>query len=328
VRALITGGNGFVGRHLVKHLRDRGDEVIVAGHGDDLHEIDFPLELCDRLSVRGVVEQTQPEVVFHLAAQSSVPSAISDPINTYSVNILGTAYLCEALRQTFERYRIPRLIFVSSGDVYGPRAAHEYPLDESLAPKPLNPYAASKAAGESVVLAEWKTYGIPAIVARAFNHLGPGQDERSATGTFAHQLARIAMRGESVLQVGDLKPERDFLDVRDGVAAYVALAERGTPGEIYNVCSGRPTKIEEVLRTLVNIAHVPVEIREDPKRMRPVDTPRSYGCNDKLRSATSWEPQHSLKDTLRDLYNDVVARERAKDRSESLTTGKIRPSFS
>ena len=305
MRALVTGGNGFVGRHLVAALQARGDFVLSAGRASDPGELDLPLDLADLSNLRAVVEIAQPDTIFHLAAQAFVPDANRDPLGTYATNALGTARLFEAARTLAVA---PRILVVSSAEVYGVRARSEYPLAETLATSPVTPYAASKAAAEAFAFAAYHTYGIPAIVTRSFNHIGPGQDARFVVPSFARQLAEIAAGAEPILHVGNLKALRDFLDVRDVVAAYIALAERGIAGRCYNVCSGSPVEIEGILRRLIAIAHLPVEVREDPARMRPSDVPLSYGDNTRLRAATGWAPRLSLPESLRDVYADAQAR--------------------
>jgi GDP-4-dehydro-6-deoxy-D-mannose reductase len=304
-RALVTGGNGFVGKHLCEALRVRGHEVVVAGRSGDGADVDLPLDLSDFGNVRGVVEAAHPELVLHLAAQAFVPAATRDPLDTYETNVMGTARLYEALRQSGLR---PRVLFVSSAEVYGAREPSAYPLRETLAPQPMTPYAASKAAGEAIALASERTYAMPSIVTRAFNHIGPGQAEHFAVPSFALQLAAIAAGAPATLRVGNLQAERDFLDVRDVVRAYADLIERGCPGETYNVCSGRAVSLQDILRRLITIAHVPVEVRDDPERLRPSDVPLSYGDPSKLRDATGWAPARTLEESLRDVYAD--ARER------------------
>lgn len=269
-------------------------------HGTDEH---IPLDLTDADNVRAVVELTRPELVFHLAAQSFVPASIDDPMTTFRVNVDGTAYLLEALRELR-----PRLLFVSSAEVYGRRPQEDMPLRETLPPRPANPYAASKAAGEALVLGWHQAYGIDAVVSRAFNHIGAGQDPRFAVAAFAQRLARIASGSERVLNVGNVESERDFLDVRDVVSAYIALADRGAPGEIYNVCSGAAVKMREVLKRLVNIAGVPVEIREDPELLRGSEVMRSVGDPSKLKRTTGWSPKISLADSLREVYEEARAK--------------------
>jgi GDP-4-dehydro-6-deoxy-D-mannose reductase len=306
MRALVTGGNGFVGRHLCAELRGRGHIAIVAGRSKD-GAIDLELELGDAESVRGAVDRSRPEVVFHLAAQASNPRATQAPLETYDINVLGTARVIDAIRALPAAVR-PRLLHVGSGEVYGAHAATEMPLREDASTRPATPYAASKLAAEAIVLASARTYGISAIVTRAFNQTGPGQSDSFVVPAFAARLARIAAGGDPVLPVGNLEPKRDFLDVRDVVRAYADLAERGQAGETYNVCSGTPVAIVDILRKLVTVAHVGVEIREDAALLRPVDVPVVYGDNTKLRAATGWQPEIPLVRTLRDIYEDAAGR--------------------
>jgi GDP-4-dehydro-6-deoxy-D-mannose reductase len=307
MRALVTGGNGFVGSHLCRLLSEQGNEVAIAGRSHDGGDVDLAFDLGDAASVRSVVESSRPDVVFHLAAQAFVPESTLDPLATYDANVMGTARLYEAIRQV-RSDDPPRVLFASSAEVYGARSNRELPLREEFSLRPATPYAASKAAGEAIAFASWRTYGVPTVVTRAFNHIGPGQDERFAVPAFAKQLAAIAAGVPPVMYVGNLAAQRDFLDVRDVVAAYVALVERGEPGEVYNVCSGRPVAIQEVLRRLIMTARVAVEVREDAARMRPSDTPVSYGDPARLQAATGWSPLYSLDQSLRAVYAD--ARER------------------
>ncbi len=230
-----------------------------------------------------------------------MPAATTDPLPTYDTNVIGTARLIEAVRGLPTTGR-PRVLYVSSGEVYGAHDAAAYPLRESTEPKPATPYAASKLAGESIALASARTYGLDVVVTRAFNHIGVGQSPSFVVSAFAGRLAAIAAGGPPLFPVGNLTAERDFLDVRDVVRAYADLAIHGTSKEIYNVCSGVPTKIQEVLRLLVMSARVGVEIREDPALMRPSDVPIFYGDNAKLVAATGWKPQYALARSLREIY--------------------------
>jgi GDP-4-dehydro-6-deoxy-D-mannose reductase len=306
VRALVTGGNGFVGTHVVRALRERGAQTIVAGRTHDGSGVDVPLDLSDAQNVFGVVELARPSVIFHLAAQAFVPEATRAPLATYDANALGTARLLEAVRSAGEPF--PRVVVASSAEVYGARDASSYPLRETLPPQPATPYAASKLAAEAFALAAWRTYRIPVIVTRGFNAIGPGQDARFVVAAFAAQLARVAAGETHVMLVGNLTAQRDFLDVRDVAAAYLALAEGGEPGEVYNVSSGRAVAIGELLRGLITVARVAVEVREDPERMRPSDMPLAYGDPAKLQAATGWAPRIPLARSLRDAYEDAVAR--------------------
>lgn len=304
MRVLVTGGNGFVGGHLLQALRAQGDEVVSAGRSPRGEHV--ALELHDASSVLDLVDRVRPELIFHLAAQAFVPEALSDPLATYDTNVMGTARLIEAVRAVRERGGPnPRLVVASSAEVYGIRAPEESPLRESLAPRPANPYGASKAAAEAVVLGAVRAYGVDAVIFRGFNQIGPGQDERFVVQSFARQLAAIAAGAEPVLHVGNLEAQRDFLDVRDAVRAFLLLAERGVPGEIYNVCSGRATAIARILSLLIEIAEVPVEVRSDPARMRPSDAPLIVGDPGKVRERCGWRPERELESTLRDVYADV-----------------------
>jgi GDP-4-dehydro-6-deoxy-D-mannose reductase len=304
MRVLITGANGFVGRHLSAALRARDHAVIGAGRAGD-GDVDAALDLEDAENIRAVVAGARPEAIVHLAGQAFVPAANADPIGTYRVNALGTAQLLEAVRALAPGARV---VVAGSADVYGMQPRSAYPLRESVASNPASPYAASKVAAEAFALAAAHTYGLDVVVTRAFNHIGPGQDARFVVASFARQLAAIAAGGPPLLAVGNLEAQRDFLDVRDVVDAYVALAEARTPSGVYNIARGEAVAIKEILRRLIMIARVPVEVREDPERMRPADIPLMLGDAAKLREATGWTPKVALERSLRDIYAD--ARER------------------
>lgn len=303
MRALITGASGFVGRYLVDALRADDTEVFAAGgpHDDDAY---FAIDLLDVDTLHAAFDVAQPDVVFHLAAQAFVPRSVEAPQETYQINVIGTANVLAALRAFRDRSkREVRLLFVSSAEVYGIQPPDAMPLRESCAPNPTNPYAASKAAAEALVLGEVHSFGVDAVITRAFNHIGPGQSDRFVVPSFAAQLAAISRGADPVMLVGNLEPRRDFLDVRDVVEAYIGLARTGTRGEIYNVCSGSAISVREILGELIRIAHVPVEVRTDPARMRPADVPVLYGSNEKLRSSTGWSPRIPLRKTLQDVYH-------------------------
>jgi GDP-4-dehydro-6-deoxy-D-mannose reductase len=309
MRVLVTGANGFVGRHLCAALEARGHTIIGAGHAQHGGDV-LPLDLQDALNVRGIVDVARPDAVAHLAAQAFVPAAIADPWRTHDVNAGGTLRLLEAIRAwRGEGGSDPRILVTGSAEVYGAQPPGAFPLAESAPLHPANPYSASKVAAEAYACAAAATYEMNVVVTRAFNHIGPGQDRRFAIASFALQLAAIAAGGEKLLLVGNLDAQRDFLDVRDVVAAYVLLLEGGgDAGEIYNVASGRAVTMKEMLRQLVMLARVGVEIRDDPERMRPSDMPYMAGDSGKLRAAAGWEPAISLPAALRDIYAD--ARER------------------
>lgn len=305
MRVLVTGASGFVGRHLVHALARENAEVVACGGPHDGAEY-FPLDLSNPDSLRAAVTAARPDLVFHLAAQSFVPAALESPSSTYDVNILGTARLAEAVR-TWGGDPPPRFIFASSAEVYGPREAHEYPLREALERRPVNPYGASKAAAEMLLLADARTFASDVVIARGFNQIGPGQSERFVVASLAAQLARIAGGAEPQMYVGNLGAARDFLDVRDAVEAYLTLARRGEGAQIYNVCTGRAVTVRDVLRELIAIARVAVEVREDPARVRARETLLSVGDPAKMRELSGWQAQIPLKRSLEDIYEHARA---------------------
>ncbi|HVN70263.1 MAG TPA: GDP-mannose 4,6-dehydratase [Candidatus Binatia bacterium] len=308
MRALVTGASGFVGGYLLDALRAEGAEVFGCCGPGDRDERYRTIDLSDGATLRDALERFRPTVVFHLAAQTYVPDALRSPIETYETNVLGTARLAEAVR-AYGGDPPPRIVFASSAEVYGARDAGEYPLRETLDVRPANPYGASKAAAEAILAGEARSFGTDVVIARAFNHIGPGQRESFVVASFAAQLARIAAGGAPLLLVGNLDAARDFLDVRDVAAAYVALARHGERGEIYNVCSGKAVAIRDVLRELIGIARVPVEVREDPDRMRPSEIPLSVGSPEKLRARTEWKPRIAVPRSLAEIYEAAVEKE-------------------
>ena len=307
MRVLVTGASGFVGGHLLAALRLAGHDPIAAGGPRDGAPF-VPLDILAPEAVRAVVDAAAPDAIVHLAGQAFVPQSLADPLGTFAINATGTVHLLEAVRAVRERGgSTPRVLIVSSAEVYGRHAPERMPLDEAAPLRPGNPYAASKAAAEACALAWSRAYGLDVLVARPFNHIGPGQDARFVVASFAAQLAAIAAGGPRLMHVGNLDAQRDFLDVRDVAAAYAALIANGRSGEVYNICSGRPVAIREVLRQLITIARVPVEIRDDPERLRPSDLPILSGDAGKLRAATGWEPRYALDASLRDAYAAVRA---------------------
>jgi len=320
MRVLVTGANGFVGRHLCAALEARGHTVVAAGHARHGGDV-LPLDLQDALNVRGIVDVAHPDAVAHLAAQAFVPAALADPWYTHDVNAGGTLRLLEAIRAWRSAGGSnPRILVAGSADVYGAQPPGAYPVAESAAPRPANPYSASKVAAEAYACAAAAAYAMNVVVTRAFNHIGPGQDRRFAIASFALQLAAIAAGGDKLLLVGNLDAQRDFLDVRDVVAAYVLLLEGGgDAGEIYNVANGRAVAMKEMLRQLVMLARVGVEIRDDPERLRPSDLAYVAGDPGKLRAATGWEPSIPLAASLRDIYADARARVAADPQANPAT---------
>lgn len=307
MKALVTGASGFVGRHLVAALRARDAEVFACGGPAETDPAFSALDLNDAASLRGAFESARPTHVFHLAAQTFVPESFASPIATFRINALGTAMLAQTALEYARDGDRPRIVFASSAEVYGERDPGDFPLRETLDLRPANPYAASKAAAEAMLLAQARGSGLDAVVARSFNHIGPGQNPRFAIASFAQQLAAIACGAPPLLMVGNLDAARDVLDVRDVVAAYLALARDGERGQVYNVCSGSSVKIRDLLRELIAVAHVPVEVRDDPQRARPIDVPLFVGSAAKLQARTGWRPEVALTRSLREIYEAALA---------------------
>lgn len=293
-KLLVTGLTGFVGMSLQRWLAEGNGPagLRLCGPGDEL-------DLRDAAAVADMVRSHAPDAVLHLAAQSHVAMSLADPATTLQINVVGTANLLKALTdQGFSG----RMLYVSSADVYGAVPQDRLPVAETEPPAPRSPYGASKVAAE-VLCQQWaRTHGLQVVIARPFNHTGPGQRPEFAPPGFARDAVAIA-RGlkEPRLAVGDLDVTRDYLDVRDVVDAYVRLLERGVAGEIYNVCSGRELRLDDMLDSLLALAGVQAAKVRDPARMRPAEQRRMCGDNRKLIAATGWQARHPLQETLAQL---------------------------
>ena len=262
----------------------------------------MPLELRDAESVRRAASADAFDAVTHLAAIASGAEALTDPVRAWEINAVGTARLVAELgRRKQDDGLDPVVLLVSTAEVYDP--AVRRPLVETDPVRPLSPYAASKLGAELAALETSTRTGLRVMVARAFPHTGPGQDERFVAPAFARRLAGARRAGSRTVKVGNLDPVRDILDVRDVVGAYMALLERGTSGEVYNVASGRGISMEELFRRLAAIVGADVTPEVDPALLRPVDVPYLVGDAAKLRSATGWRPQVDLDTTLADLVH-------------------------
>jgi GDP-4-dehydro-6-deoxy-D-mannose reductase len=328
---LVTGALGFVGRWLIGDLLAAGADVVGAGRlepgtdppaaawpyvlegaavgpagavryrGEAGRWTFVPCALEDGAAVHELVASLAPAGIYHLAAQSSAGVSFRQPEDTFLSNVIGTLNLLEAVRALPAAER-PRLFVSGSCEEYGAQGRRRIPLGERIPAAPVSPYGTTKAAQTLLCRQYHRSFGIPVVVARAFSHTGPGHDPRFAFPSFARQIAAIE-RGERepVILVGDLSPVRDFLDVRDVIRAYRLLLEKGVPGEVYNVCSGRALTIGQGLEILLEGAARTVEVRPDPARRRPADIPFMVGDGTKLRRLCGWSPRHDLRETLGDL---------------------------
>jgi GDP-4-dehydro-6-deoxy-D-mannose reductase len=314
MKSLITGCAGFAGSHLADYLLGKGDEVVaLLGINEDraniqhvekhLQVVVADLREFDR--VRELMQSSRPQRIYHLAAFSSPAESFENPELTYQVNFMGTLNLLTAwLRAGMDC----RFLLVSSGDVYGIVPREKLPMREEMELHPLNPYAGSKAAAEILALQFFRSYGLPIVRVRPFNHTGPRQSSKFVCSKFARQVAEInlGVRPPTIL-AGNIHVVRDFSDVRDIVRGYCELLESGAPGEVYQLCSGHPVSIESILQTVVSLASKPVQVSVDKSLVRNHEAAEVWGDYSKARLAVGWEPRHDLTDTLRglELYWEV-----------------------
>ena len=309
---LVTGAAGFVGQHLLGALAPAGPVVGWYRPGTDHPAVPgvtwASVELLDRAAVDAAVAAARPSAIYHLAGVAHVGDSWAHAEETFAGNVVGTSNLFDAMHAAGHRCRV---LVTGSATIYEP-STEALTEDSPIAPN--TPYGTSKLAQEMVALAAWTGRGIPTLVTRSFNHIGPGQSPAFAASGFARQLARIeAGLAPPVLSVGNLEAQRDISDVRDTVNAYVALMHAGRAGHCYNVCAGRTISIRQVLDGLVARVSLPVTVTVDPARMRPADTPVVLGSHAKLTADTGWTPSHALDDTL----DALVAYWRGVVRAES-----------
>ncbi|HIE08635.1 MAG TPA: SDR family oxidoreductase [Armatimonadetes bacterium] len=310
MRALITGITGFVGSHLAEFLLEQGWEVFGTYRWrspmTNIEHIRDRLKLVecdirDAVSVKRVIAEVKPDRIYHLAAQSFVPTSFHAPADTLFTNVIGQVNILEAVREIKPDCRVH---IAGSSEEYGLVYPDEVPIKETNPLRPLSPYGVSKVAQDLLGWQYHKAYGLYIVRTRAFNHTGPRRGEPFVCSNFAKQIAEIeAGKREPVIRVGNLEAKRDFTDVRDIVRAYWLALEKGEAGEVYNICSGRAWSIREVLSILLSLTEVEVKVEQDPSRMRPVDVPLLVGDYSKFKEATGWEPQIPFERTLLDLLN-------------------------
>ncbi len=310
MRVLITGITGFAGSHLAELLLAGGAEV----HGtrrwrsrmENIAHLEDRLtlwecDLRDASSVKRALAEIRPDWIFHLAAQSFVPTSWHAPAETLSTNVLGQLHLFEAVRELGLK---PRIQIAGSSEEYGMVYPDELPIRETNPLRPLSPYGVSKVAQDMLGFQYHKSFGLFIVRTRGFNHTGPRRGEAFVTSNFAKQIAEIELGlRPPVVRVGNLEARRDFTDVRDMVRGYWLALERGEPGEVYNICSGRCLSIREILEGLLALSHVRVTVEEDPARLRPSDVPVLRGDYGKFARQTGWEPTIPFEQTLADVLD-------------------------
>jgi len=309
VRILVTGITGFVGSHFAEHALACGAEVFGSyrwrSKTENIEHIRSRIalvecDLRDMSSTHHLIEASRPDFVIHLAAQSFVGASWQAPAETFITNTVSQVNLLEAIRAQGAK---PRFLVIGSSEEYGFVQEDELPITEANPLRPLSPYAVSKVAQNLMGYQYFKSYGMHIVRSRAFNHEGPRRGDVFVTSNFARQIAEIE-RGlrEPVIAVGNLKTRRDYTDVRDIVRGYWLLLEKGEPGEVYNLCSGRAWRIQDILDFLLGEARVAgITVREDRARLRPSDVPVLLGDATRARKAVGWEPRIPFEQTLRDI---------------------------
>jgi GDP-4-dehydro-6-deoxy-D-mannose reductase len=308
-RVLVTGVTGFAGSHLVDYMLTRGDCEIFGiqrwrSRTENIeHFMDrislSECDLRDASSTRDMLEKVRPDWIFHLAAQSFVPTSWTAPSESLTTNILGQVNLFEAVR----RLQLPcRIQLACSSEEYGMVYPDEVPIRETNPLRPLSPYAVSKVAQDLLGYQYWMSWKVDNVRTRGFNHEGPRRGPVFVASDFAKQIADIEKgRKPPVLSVGNLEAQRDFTDVRDMVRAYWLALEKCAPGEAYNICSGRAWTIRKLLDHLLGMTSAKIEVRQDPARLRPSDVPILLGDNTKFVQATGWQPTIPFEQTLKDM---------------------------
>lgn len=307
-KVLITGASGFVGSWLAEHLLSLSNsEVYGTYHSEDSKEkspvkdkITFlHADLSQKEAVEKVVGEVKPDEVYHLAALASVGASFKDPVATFHNNIDVEIFLLESLRNN--NLTSTRVLIVGSSEVYGYVRPEDLPIDEGTPLRPANPYAVTKIAQDFLGLQYNISYKMPLIRARPFNHIGPRQGLGFVVADFAKQIVDIEKgKQPGVIKVGNLEAKRDFTDVRDMVKAYSLILEKGIPGDVYNIGSGKAVKIAEILDTLISLSNTKIEKEVDPTKLRPSDVPEIVCNSTKIRNITSWEPTIPLETTLKD----------------------------
>ena len=312
MRVLITGITGFAGSHLAEYILTNHADAVVFGtvrwrsRMDNIAQIQdkvrlIEADLKDMVSLRAVLAESKPDRIFHLAAQSFVPTSWTCPSETFATNAIGEINLFEAVRALDLK---PRIQVAGSSEEYGQVFSDEIPMKETNPLRPLSPYAVSKVAQDLLAFQYYKSYGLRTVRTRGFNHTGPRRGDVFVTSSFAKQIAEIEKKKRPpIISVGNLEAKRDFTDVRDMVRAYWLALEKGVEGEVYNIGRGQAFSMQEVLDLLMSLSRAKMEVKVDPARLRPSDVPVLLSDSTKFVSLTGWRPMIPFKQTIVDLLN-------------------------
>jgi GDP-4-dehydro-6-deoxy-D-mannose reductase len=313
LKVLITGITGFAGSHLAEYILDHHPGVQIYGirrwrsRTENIeHLLDkltiLECNLVDASSVKALIADVRPDKIFHLAAQSFVPSSWNAPAESLTTNILSQLNIFEALRES--KLLDCWVQIACSSEEYGMVYPNEIPILETNPLRPLSPYAVSKVGQDYLAYQYFMSYGIKAVRTRGFNHTGPRRGEVFVCSNFSKQAVEIEKKKRPpVIYVGNLEAKRDFTDVRDMVRAYWLSTEKCQPGEVYNICSGNAIAISDLLNMVISNAKMKIEIKEDPARLRPSDVPLLLGDYTKFHQATGWKPEIPFSKTLSDIMN-------------------------
>lgn len=298
MKALITGSSGFIGSHLTAELEANGYEVVRC----DLKETDdtVAMDIMNPEMIQSVLQKYQPDVIINMAGQANVGLSWKKPQLTVQLNTVGLINILETVRIVNPSIRV---IAVGSSDEYGNLKEIGANVTEDIPVKPITPYAISKQAQELFAQLYVRSYGMDICMIRLFNLGGPGQAKGYIISDFSSEIAEVEAGKKEYMSVGNLDSARDFTHVKDACRAVRLIAEKGHSGEVYNISSGTTHKAQEVLDKLVGMAKVPIEVRQDPARMRPSDTPVVCGNHDKLTAHTGWQPELGLDQILADALN-------------------------
>lgn len=295
MKALITGSSGFIGSHLTSELEANGYEVVRC----DLKETKdtVVMDIMNPEMIQSVLEKHQPDVIINMAGQANVGLSWKKPQLTVQLNTVGLINILETVRAVNPKIRV---IAVGSSDEYGNLKENGANVTEDIPVKPITPYAISKQAQELFAQLYVRSYGMDICMIRLFNLGGPGQAKGYIISDFSSGIAEVEAGKKEFMSVGNLESARDFTHVKDACRAVRLIVEKGRTGEVYNISSGVTHKAQEVLDKLVVMAKIPVEVRQDPVRMRPSDTPVVCGNHDKLTAHTGWQPKLGLDQILED----------------------------
>ncbi|GGI46256.1 dTDP-glucose 4,6-dehydratase [Paenibacillus marchantiophytorum] len=303
LKALITGASGFVGKVLSQTMMEENIDVLglsrSTGFTNNKENDQYKCDILDKFKLKEIISTYRPDYIVHLAGPAFIPDSFNRPQKTYEIIFNGTLNVLECVK---ELELDTKVLYVSSADVYGGNSKTFLTEDEHFDPR--SPYSAAKACSELLCRQFTNSYGLNTVIARPFNHTGPGQSKDFVCSSFAHQIAAMEGEKEKKLHTGNIDVKRDFLDVRDVVNAYINLLTNGVSGETYNISSGKATSIRDIIDMLFKEASInEYDIIIDPLKVRDNDIPIRVGDSDKLRALSGWAPKYKIEQTIADIFH-------------------------